>query len=290
MSLTMHLVLVPTVQALEKPYPADREPPKTHKLPEAIAKWKREDQAKWEKDRVSLCLTSPRESRVAFAGLADGRGGRTILRAPTEGDEPALLRAVWERIAAEGGDIATWNGAAQCLALVARSALHGLEPTVGASTVRDWFRLGSATHADVRQWLTDERRSGESLTNWADAFNLPHRPADLDAEALVKHFQDGRYDVIEDAVGADLDAIHAMAQRLEVFRASTVWQSRNAAEAERTRTALAESAGPVESADAPRVHAASAAPPASATTIGELLRVTPAPLTGASDGAEAVGV
>lgn len=189
--VTLDIETVPTEAALAMPYPeADRDPPNTMSKPDTIKAWRVADEAKWHAERAGVCSLSPRLGRVLCIGMSlpcsDGQQLVT-LTAPTEADEPGILRQFWEAVALHHGRVVTFNGRTFDLRwIVLRSLALRIAPSIPGTTVGSWFARYryDGTHTDVRDWLTnwDERATG-TLADWCAfagvAYENSHSGADV---------------------------------------------------------------------------------------------------------------
>lgn len=166
---------LPLSSALALPYPADERTPPSNYGPEAREKWREKDRQAWEQDRIKQYSLSPLYGRLCAIGLAweDATGDecqRAIL-APTEAEEPDLLREFWET--AEGADcLVSWNGFSFDIPfLLIRSMIHDIAiPFEGRELTR---RYSVHPHYDVKQVITgwDTRGKG-SLDEYLAAFGM----------------------------------------------------------------------------------------------------------------------
>lgn len=181
--LVLDIETLPLAAALNEVYPRDdRSPPSNWKDAAKIAEWYVADEKKWRTNRVHECSLNPRLGRVLCIGMTtEDNKDVSVTFAKTEADEPKLLRAFWETIGMEAGEVVTWHGSWDLRFLIIRSMVHGINPTVRPETVRAWFRKYSTyPHFDVRAVLTNwEQYEPGDLTEWARFFSLPERPENI---------------------------------------------------------------------------------------------------------------
>lgn len=219
--LVIDVETLPLAAALQELYPrADRQPPSNWKDPAKIAEWYEADERKWRDNRVKECSLNPRLGRVLCIGYTtEDNQDASVNFAKTEADEPALLRAFWETIGMESGEVVTWNGQWDLRFLIIRSMVHGIRPTVRSEIVRGWFRRYSTyPHFDVRAVLTnwDQYESGD-LTEWSRFFNLPERDEairHLTGADIARLYAEGNIVAIEAYCAADVNDTRLLYERV----------------------------------------------------------------------------
>lgn len=188
--VTFDIETVPLLASLDAPYPREeRKHPANYRDSTKIDQWYVDDEAAWKADRVKECSLSPRLGRILCVGFSapcsDGPAMGTFM-APTEADEPHVIRQTWDLIAAHKGRVVTFNGRTfDCRWLVLRSIALGIVPAMPSLTVGGWFARYryDLPHVDVRDWLTnwDDRASG-SLADWCAFAGVPYTNGHTGAE------------------------------------------------------------------------------------------------------------
>lgn len=160
--------------SMASPYPADdRQAPQNYKKDEAIAAWREKDEIAWRSGRAKECALNPRLGRiVCVAAMVETPLSYTVYAEENEAD---VVRALWDHIAEQNGEIITFNGLGFDVPfLLTRSLILGVKPTVPLSTIRSWGkRYSYGPHYDLRAILGgfDSRASG-TLTDWARALGI----------------------------------------------------------------------------------------------------------------------
>jgi hypothetical protein len=234
--LVLDIETLPLAAALELPYPRDeRTPPSNYKNPDAIEGWYERDERDWRDKRVKACSINPRLGRVLCMGVTtEDNTDVAVTFAKSEAEEPKLLRAFWETMAMEGGEVVTWNGQWDLNFMVIRSMVHKITPTIRPEQIAGWFRRYSVyPHFDCRAVLTRWQWGveGEGLHEWAGTFGLPERPETirgLTGGDVSRLYAEGKITTIEEYCGWDVketkhiyetlapmyDAKHHLAMRL----------------------------------------------------------------------------
>lgn len=175
MPLILDIETCPTTAALDRPYP-NRKPPANYKSEETIAKWRTEDEARWQDERIKEYSLNPLYGRIVCFGWQDSETGDDgVLLAEREDEEAALLSHAWAMIARHAGRVVTWNGSWDLQFIRNRSIIHGVQPTVSAFTMSLWFKkYSNRTHTDCKAYLLNgDQRANEGLGVWAKALGVP---------------------------------------------------------------------------------------------------------------------
>lgn len=175
MPLVLDIETAPTAAALDRPYPS-RKPPANYKSEETIAKWRTEDEARWQDERIKEYSLNPLYGRIVCFGWHDSdTGDDGVLLAEREQDEAELLVNAWHLIGEHDGRVVTWNGSWDLQFIRNRSIIHGVQPTIGAFVLKNWFRkYGTHPHCDCKAYLLNgDQRANEGLGVWAKALGVP---------------------------------------------------------------------------------------------------------------------
>lgn len=164
---------IPTVGALEAPYPeAERQPPGTYKLEAAIAKWRESDREKWSRERIKECSLSPLLGRVVAISYHTQDTTWCVLAQTPEQEAPTLVD-FWARVD-QAGLIGGFNSMAFDLPfLITRSLILGVEVPFGAAA-QYRKRYSYAPHFDARMALANwDSFAKGTLEDWLTALDLP---------------------------------------------------------------------------------------------------------------------
>ena len=210
--LILDIETLPLAASLNEPYPrSERTPPSNYKNADAIAGWYERDEREWRANRVKACSINPRLGRILCIGYStEDNIDAAVSFAKTEEEEPKLLRAFWETMGMEAGEVVTWNGTWDLRFIVVRSLVHRITPTVRPEIIAGWFRRYSTfPHFDCRGVLTNWQWGveGEGLHEWAKTFGLPERPESirgLTGADVCQLFADGKIATIEEYCGWDV--------------------------------------------------------------------------------------
>jgi hypothetical protein len=192
-ALVFDVETVPLAAALAEPYPrAERSAPANYKDPAKIEEWYARDEAQWRANRAKQCALDPLAGRVVALGWTlAGDGDGSIVTAPNESDERALLEQFWTLARLADGELVTWNGLHFDVPfVVTRSLLVGVRPLVPPGTVSAWTkRYAISPHFDCRARLTNwDPTARGTLREWATAFGIATEPttgADVHAQYLA---------------------------------------------------------------------------------------------------------
>lgn len=214
MPLVLDIETLPLQSALTAPYDPDQfSPPANYKSTEAVMNWHQRNEATWRVNRQKECSLHPRLGRIVCVGSSDG-----LWYAETEEQERGLLRDAWLAIARHEGRVVTWNGQAFDLRfLVVRSMFCGVVPTIGASSIRSWFkRYDVFQHFDVAQvcWNWNRPEKGDGLDEWAKAFGLPGKPEGIDGSSVSWLHAEGQHDTIKEYCMGDAKTTEALYHKL----------------------------------------------------------------------------
>lgn len=205
---------IPLESSLALPYPeAERNPPGNYKKDEAIAAWREKDRAEWAEGRVKECSLNPRLGRILCIGYQGV--GIGCLTAPTEADEPQILREFWEMVH-ESTRLVTWNGLDfDARWILLRSIAHGVEPSIRPDTLRSWFRRYTVyPHFDCRAVLTNWRPETGTLGEWASFLGVEGKVDGLNGSHVYEAFKAGELEKIADYCTADVQCTAGIYQRL----------------------------------------------------------------------------
>jgi len=225
MPLVLDIETIPLEASLTRPYPTDRQPPANYKSEETIAKWRDADRARWEVDRAKEYSLNPRLGRVLCLGWAttDDEGNLLTHGLEYAAEEPSevdVLERFWQMVLDAEGRVVTWNGSWDLRFLVMRSLACGVQPSIGAYYIREWFRKYITTpHFDckavVLNW--DVRVSGEGLDEWSKFLGLPGKTEGISGKDVWPLYQGGMHDEIAEYCVRDVLATAAVYHRLLPF-------------------------------------------------------------------------
>ena len=201
--VVLDIETVPLDAMLAVPYPADeRQPPSNYKDQEAIWRWREQDAAKWQTERVKVCSLNPRLGRVLCIGTLDG-----VLMAQTPAEEANILHAAWRELEHARGRVVTWNGSWDLRFILLRSLALGVDVPLPPSVISSWFkRYTSAHHVDCKAVLTNWEPPvrGEGLSEWATFLGLPPKTDGMTGADVYGMAQAGQYIAIADYCQQDV--------------------------------------------------------------------------------------
>ena len=225
MPLVLDIETIPLDSSLTRPYPTDRQPPANYKSDETIAKWREMDRQRWETDRAKEYSLNPRLGRVLCLGWATTDDEGNLLThgleyAAEEPSEADVLERFWRMALEADGRVVTWNGSWDLRFLVMRSLACGIQPSLGAYYIREWFRkYVTQPHFDckavVLNW--DVRVSGEGLDEWSKFLGLPGKTEGISGKDVWPLYQGGMHDEIAEYCVRDVLATAAVYHRLLPF-------------------------------------------------------------------------
>jgi hypothetical protein len=225
MPLVLDIETIPLEASLTRPYPTDRQPPANYKSEETIAKWREQDRQRWDTDRAKEYSLNPRLGRVLCLGWATTDEEGNLLThgleyAAEEAGEAEVLERFWRMALEADGRVVTWNGSWDLRFLVMRSLACGVQPSIGAYYIREWFRkYVTQPHFDckavVLNW--DVRVSGEGLDEWSKFLGLPGKTEGISGKDVWPLFQGGMHDEIAEYCVRDVLATAAVYHRLLPF-------------------------------------------------------------------------
>ena len=225
MPLVLDIETIPLDSSLTRPYPTDRQPPANYKSEETIAKWREMDRQRWETDRAKEYSLNPRLGRVLCLGWATTDDEGNLLThgleyAAEEPSEADVLERFWRMALEADGRVVTWNGSWDLRFLVMRSLACGIQPSLGAYYIREWFRkYVTQPHFDckavVLNW--DVRVSGEGLDEWSKFLGLPGKTEGISGKDVWPLYQGGMHDEIAEYCVRDVLATAAVYHRLLPF-------------------------------------------------------------------------
>ncbi len=213
---------LPTADALAQPYPeADRLPPATYKLPEAIAKWREKDRKEWDEARIKDYSVNPRLGRIAAIGFKEqgGEGWHNV--AADDSDEKKMLVNFWDIMQPKSGSLPRWvtfNGSFDIRFVLLRSIKHGVTPSwTGTQIASAMARYRFTTHVDVKSavlnWET--RVKGEDLSAWCAFFGLDKKVAH--GSEVYAMAQRGEWDRIGAYAQDDAEKTMAIYERIAPY-------------------------------------------------------------------------
>lgn len=219
MPLVLDIETAPTAAALDRPYPT-RKPPANYKSEETIAKWRAEDEVKWQDERIKEYSLNPLHGRIVCFGWLDTDTEQDgVLLAERESDEEELLVNAWELIAEHDGNVVTWNGSWDLQFIRNRSIMHGIVPTIGAYTINRWFKKYSVRpHTDCKAFLLNgDQRANEGLGVWAKALNVPGKLDGMSGADVWGLVAGGMFEEVAEYCLADVRATAAIYARIRPY-------------------------------------------------------------------------
>jgi len=217
--LVLDIETIPTPEALDSPYPeADRSPPSNYKADDAISRWREADKVAWEGERIKQYSKSPWTARIAAVGFREFT--RNIGELPVStlcgNDERGQVEFLWSNIAAHEGYVCTWNGGFDLRFLLIRSMILGVEtPKQCRWAVPQWFnRYKVVPHYDVKQVLTEDKFSKESLQFVSEKMGLGGKVGGMTGADVFPAWQEGRYNDIANYCAGDVALTAAVGRRV----------------------------------------------------------------------------
>ncbi len=219
MPLVLDIETAPTTAALERPY-STRKPPANYKSEETIAKWKKEDEERWQDERIKEYSLNPLHGWIVCFGWHDTLTGEDgVLLAEREEEEPQLLHEAWKLIGAHAGHVVTWNGGWDLQFLRNRSIIQTVSPTVPAYRIKQWFgRYNQDVHSDCKAFLLNgDQRAAEGLGVWAKALGVPGKLEGMSGSDVWGLVAGGMFEEVAEYCLADVRATAAIYARIRPY-------------------------------------------------------------------------
>ncbi len=219
MPLVLDIETAPLSSALELPYP-ERKPPANYKSEETIAKWREGDEQRWQDERIKEYSLNALYGRIVCFGYLNTETGEDgVVLAGDEAFEMDLLEKAWELIAAEHGEVVTWNGAWDLQFIRNRSIVLGVRPTISGRVLDLWFsKFRRRPHLDCKSFLLNgEVRANEGLGVWAKALGTPGKMPGMSGADVWSLVAGGMYDEVAEYCLQDVRATAAIYARIRPY-------------------------------------------------------------------------
>ena len=224
MPLVLDIETAPLASSLELPYP-NRRPPANYKSDDTIAKWRKDDEERWQDERIKEYSLNALYGRiVCFGWLNTDTGDDGVLLAGDEAYEIDLLEKAWEFIGLNDGHVVTWNGSWDLQFLRNRSIVRGVAPSVPGRTLELWFsKFRRRPHCDCKAFLLNgELRANEGLGVWAKALGTPGKMPGMSGSDVWSLVAGGMYDEVAEYCLQDVRATAAIYARIRPYLESDV--------------------------------------------------------------------
>lgn len=219
MPLVLDIETAPLSSALELPYP-ERKPPANYKSDETIAKWRKDDEQRWQDERIKEYSLNALYGRIVCFGYLNTETGEDgVVLAGDEAFEMDLLEKAWELIAAAHGEVVTWNGSWDLQFIRNRSIVLGVKPTISGRVLDLWFsKFRRRPHLDCKSFLLNgEVRANEGLGVWAKALGTPGKMPGMSGADVWSLVAGQMFDEVAEYCLQDVRATAAIYARIRPY-------------------------------------------------------------------------